>query len=102
LFRRFSQIDAGVTGGPGSALGWAWMGFVASFAGSPTTARALRALGRSTGFWWKYFDVLLNRRPGACDVASGLFFLGCKADKTLGERAIVRAYRGLVPTPRPR
>jgi hypothetical protein len=78
LLEEFEEVDAGVAVGPATALAWAWEHFVGSFAVSMQGRRAALVVGRLTGFWLKYFDLLLANRPNAFRSASCFYFLGRK------------------------
>ena len=39
------------------------------------------------GFWVKYLDEFLVRRPGGIDAASGTFFLGTRRETPVPDRA---------------
>ena len=96
LFRTFEEIASGVLDGPGTALAWSWHYFLLSFARSRRARKVLQVAGRVSGFWPKYFDAILCRRPGAFDAASGVYFLGRKSERVLSDRELVAGYRGLV------
>jgi SAM-dependent methyltransferase len=98
LFRYFSEIARGVAVGPGTALLWSFRYFARSFARSHRTAALLDRSVALAFFWLKHFDRRLNSRPGAADAASGLWFLGRKADEPVHDREIVDDYRGLLPS----
>jgi hypothetical protein len=93
LFRSFELIEMGPVGGPGQALGHLWENFLLSW----FTSRPLRAVmligARLTGFWCKYMDRFLNKRPQAMHGAFGLFFLGRRADRALTDREVTDACR---------
>ena len=78
LFRRFEEVERGVSVGPGSALAWSIMYFFRAFAWNRMSMFALSALARLLFFWLKYFDHLLARRPGGRDAAAGFYFIGVK------------------------
>ena len=93
LFRSFELIEMGPVGGPGQALGHLWENFLVSW----FTSRPLRAVmligARLTGFWCKYMDRFLNKRPQAMHGAFGLFILARRAERTLGDREVTEACR---------
>ncbi len=93
LFRRFSEVDSGVTCGPGMALAWSYTYFLRSFARGRRTRHLLNFFASLTSFWLKYFDAYLVDRPGAIAAASGYYFLGRKSDVTLADRDLVQAYK---------
>jgi glycosyltransferase involved in cell wall biosynthesis/SAM-dependent methyltransferase len=94
LFRKFSEVESGVTCGPGMALAWAYQYFLLSFCRRRATRVLARGFARSTAFWLKYLDRYLEENPGALDAASGYYFLGRKSEETLADRELVRLYRG--------
>lgn len=96
LFRDFEEIDSGIACGPGMALGWAWQYFLTSFARTKRTRTLANAVARGTGFFWKYFDPWLAKRPGAYDAASGFYFLGRRSHARLSDRQLIPQYRGAV------
>jgi SAM-dependent methyltransferase len=94
LFRRFEEVLSGPVGGPGMALGWSYKFFLLSFASSHRVRLALTVIAHLTGFWLKYFDYFLIRRPGAMDAAAGFGFLGRKSDRVLTDREVIAGYHG--------
>jgi SAM-dependent methyltransferase len=96
LWRFFDEIDSGAQCGPAMALLWSIEYFFRAFVGesrllSAMVARAV-ALG---GFWLKYLDDFLVRRPGGIDAASGTFFLGSRRETAVADREIVAGFRGI-------
>jgi len=94
LFRRFSEIESGVVGGPGMALAWSYRYFLLSFTKSRTMRRIITAFSHITSFWLRYFDKHLGKKPGAYDAASGYYFLGKRESNSLSDKEIVQMYRG--------
>ena len=94
LMRDFEEIDSGVACGPGMALAWAWRYFLLSFARHRHARMLATAVARGTGFWLKYFDRFLAKRPGAYDAASGFYFIGRLSQHRLTDRQLVHLYRG--------
>ena len=92
LFRNFSEIQAGSTGGPGMALAWSWQYFLRSLAGTSRAQMFLTMLGRLTSFYMKYFDYLSKYSPAAYDASSGFYFMGRKSKAVLSDRDLVRFY----------
>jgi len=93
LFRRFEEIDAGPAVGPGSALAWSVVYFIASFARNRRVRRMLSAAGRVMFFWLRWFDRLLET-DAAHDAASGFYFLGRRSDVVLSDQELIAQYRG--------
>ena len=95
LFRKFEEVASGVTCGPGMALAWAYQYFLLSFVQSKPARALAVAFARLTGFWLKYLDYYLIRKPGALDAASAYYFLGVKARLSMTDREIIGQYRGI-------
>lgn len=93
LFRHFSEIDSGIGCGPGMALASAYRYFLLSFAKTKTVRFILSTMANLISFWLKYFDYISVGRPAALDAASGLFFLGRKADEVLADNALLKLYK---------
>jgi SAM-dependent methyltransferase len=93
LFRQFSEVDSGVTCGPGMALAWSYTHFLRSFAHGRRTRHLLNLFGSFTAFWLKYFDAYLVKQPAAIVAASGYYFVGRKSDVTLSDRDLVHTYK---------
>jgi len=94
LFRHFTEIDSGVSCGPGMALAWSWTYFALSL----TTSRAGRAIAYAitslTSFWLKYLDKYLVKRPAALDAASGYYLMARRSDQILSDRELITLYKG--------
>ena len=95
LFRKFIEIDRGLTAGPGVTLLWAWCYFLRSFFGHAGLAKAAVMFGRITGMWLLPLDRFLAKKAGSYDACSGTYFLGAKADKVLGYKDLLNSYRGI-------
>lgn len=78
LFRRFEQLDAGVSGGAGVATIWSLRYLARALGAGSTLAGAVAA----PFFWLRFLDPFTASRVGA-DAASGIFFFGRKSDKVL-------------------
>lgn len=94
LYRRFSQISAGATGGPGMALAWSIRHFLMSFAGPRWARDSIKVLTSCLFFWLKYFDFFLARTRAGLDAASGTFFLGQKSAQILPDSELSAFYQG--------
>ena len=98
LWRHFDELRSGAQCGPGMALVWSVEYFLQAFAGNHRLARGLVSrIVTLAGFWLKYFDDFLARRPAGVDAASGTFFLGRRREEPIPDREIVRAFRGVPP-----
>lgn len=86
LFRRFEEIAAGRTGGPGVGLAWSLKGFVRALTGSDQAGKVAAA---SVG-WLRWFD---RRSRKAEDFAAGVFFLGRRSETTLRPSDMPAYYR---------
>jgi SAM-dependent methyltransferase len=107
LWRWFDEIESGAESGPAAALLRAIEHFFRSFLGESRLARpTIRQTVALAGFWLKYLDHLLVRRPGGIDAASATFFLGTRRETPLPDRVIVAGFRGIavdgqrLPAPR--
>jgi SAM-dependent methyltransferase/uncharacterized protein YbaR (Trm112 family) len=94
LFRRFGELDSGISGGPGVALAWSARYFLLSFCGRRWSRAAVSGFSRLAFFWLKYFDYYLVDRPAALDAAAAFYFLGEKTDRPLPDRELIASYRG--------
>ena len=95
LFRNFDEIERGVSAGPASVLVWAILYLVMSIMPGWRSRLIAKAMVRLVFGWIKYADYLLARRPGACDGASGLYFVGTnRKTSTLAAGELVADYRG--------
>jgi SAM-dependent methyltransferase len=95
LFRRFTEIESGAACGPGTALAWAYTYFLLSFTESRQNAKWVRLFAHFTSFFWKYFDLVLEKKGPALDAASGLYFLGRSSETELSDKELIALYRGL-------
>ncbi len=92
LFNNFDEIDSGLTGGPGMALGWSWQYFLRSFGVSQQSQFILTLIARLTSFHLKYFDYLVRNKSTAYDSASGFYFMGRKNLHVISDKEIVHIY----------
>jgi len=89
LFRNFTLIQSGSSGGAGTQLLWS----IDYFARALFRSRAMGKLAKLGFFWLQYFDRMISERH-TLDTASGTYFLGRKSHESLHARDIVRYYRG--------
>src|SRR3569833_1135941 len=89
LFRRFEEIDSGIIGGPGTVAVWA----VQYLAGALFSSYKIGKMASVPFFWLRYLDRWANPKF-ASDGASGIYYLGRKAEAALGPHDIVSEYRG--------
>lgn len=94
LFQNFTELESGITVGPGAALAWSLRYFFLSFCGSVPTRRVVGGLSRIAFSWLKYFDYFLAHRPGALDAASAFYFLGRRSPVPLDDRTLLADYHG--------
>ena len=95
LFRYFSEIKRGASGGPGMALAWSYRYFLLSFVQNPLLRNIIKVFSNFTSFFLKYFDRYLNKKAGSFDAASGYFFIGKKNATAIADTDIVKTYKGL-------
>jgi SAM-dependent methyltransferase len=94
LMNRFNEIDAGIVGGPGTALVWSIADFFKGFSSHPRISSGLSMVARIMFFWLKYFDYLMRDNPHALNAASGTYFYGSKSDHTVTAVEIISRYNG--------
>jgi SAM-dependent methyltransferase len=94
LFRRFTEVSSGAVAGAGTALAWAYSYFLASFVGAGRLRTAAMMFARMTAAPLKYFDPLFSKTSSNLDAASGLYFLGRRAETAIGDRELLQQYRG--------
>jgi SAM-dependent methyltransferase len=94
LFRRFGQIDAGISAGSGVALLWAIRHFVRSLGGG----RKVSILA-SLPFFWLRFLGNNARSQAVADAASGVYFLGRKSERELSPCDIVKYHAAPARSP---
>lgn len=90
LFRRFEEIESGVSGGAGSALLWSIRYFIRAVTGSPR----LGAAAVVPLFWLRFFDGSSREQA---DAAAGVYFFGRKSAADLGPADILDFYYGSPP-----
>jgi SAM-dependent methyltransferase len=94
LFRDFTEIESGISCGPGTALAWSMQYFGLSFFRGRRARAAVNGLARLLLFWLKYFDFYLAKREPAFDAASAFYFLGRKATTPISDEQLVASYQG--------
>ena len=90
LFKRFVEIEVGISAGPMSALRWSIEHAAKSLFRSKLAAWLLRPFTLPLG-WIEQFSPA-NRY--ALDACSGSYFIGRKSDRTATPREIIAAYKG--------
>jgi SAM-dependent methyltransferase len=99
LFRGFDEVDAGPVGGPGEALAWSVSYFISAFARSDVTRARIRAATTLLTLPLRWSDRLLEGGRGTADAASGTYFIGLRAERSLSDEEIVAAYAGSIANP---
>jgi SAM-dependent methyltransferase/uncharacterized protein YbaR (Trm112 family) len=94
LFRKFEEIDSGAGSGTGMALAWSYRAFLASLTRSKLLSKAIELLVRLTAFPFKYLDYMSIDNPATLDSASTYYFMGKKSDRILGDRELIKLYKG--------
>jgi len=87
LFKRFSEISAGPIGGAGVALVWSIRYFARALGAGDKLSRLI-----SLPFFWIRFLDTFARGRAVADAASGVFFLGRKADQAIDPHAMPKYY----------
>lgn len=96
LFRMFEEIDRGVAVGPATSLLWALRYFGRALPRHGGLMVRLADFAVScAAFWLVYLDRRLIHHDGAYDAASGVYFLGRRAEQPVSDREIVADYRGV-------
>lgn len=90
LFKRFSEIEVGISAGPMSSLRWSVEHAAKSLFRTKVAAWALRPFTLPLG-WIEQFS---SSNGYALDACCGTYFIGRKSDRTLTAREIIAAYRG--------
>lgn len=88
LFRRFEQIDAGLSGGPGVAMQWSARSLARALGAPPAVAGVLAA----PFFWLRFLDRFTLGRRGL-DAAAGVYFLGRRSETALSPKDMIDYYR---------
>ncbi len=96
LFRNFRELDSGAVAGPGMALACSYECFLVALVKGKSAQRVARLFASLTAWHLKYFDYLIIDRPAARDAASGLYFMGEKADHALTDRELLAKYDGAI------
>ncbi len=87
LFRRFSEVSAGPTGGAGVALVWSIRYFSRALGAGDKLSRLISL----PFFWIRFLDVFARGRA-VSDGASGFFFLGRRAEQAIQPHAMPKYY----------
>lgn len=90
LFKRFEEIDVGVSAGPMSVLRWSIEHAFRSLFRSKYPALLVRPLTIPLG----WIDQFSPNNRYALDGCSGSYFIGRKSTRTATPREIIQAYRG--------
>jgi uncharacterized protein YbaR (Trm112 family) len=95
LFCGFDRIALQPMGGPGHALGHAWESFWICMSDNRILRGGLYGFARLTGFAFKYFDLVLNKRAHAVHVPFALLFVGRKRERALTLREVIGDVKGM-------
>jgi SAM-dependent methyltransferase len=87
LFKRFSEISAGPIGGAGVALIWSIRYFSRALGAEDKLSRLISL----PFFWIRFLDRFASGRAVA-DAASGVFFLGRRAERAIDPHAMPKYY----------
>ncbi len=96
LFRMFATIETGITAGPAVTLLWSLAYFARSFGRTRTTQLTLEKLALILFAWLKRLDRRMVDWPTATDGASGVYFIGVRAEQPVDDREVLAAYRGAI------
>jgi uncharacterized protein YbaR (Trm112 family)/SAM-dependent methyltransferase len=78
LLRKFKEIDAGISAGPGVALAWSIKFFLRSLFKNKTLQIIMEILTGLLFFWLKYIDYLTVNNNASYEAASSYYFIGRK------------------------
>jgi SAM-dependent methyltransferase len=87
LFKRFSEIEAGPIGGAGVALVWSIRYFTRALGAGDKLSRLI-----SLPFFWIRFLDAVTRGRAVADAASGVFFLGRRAEQAIDPHTMPKYY----------
>ncbi|SFL99576.1 Methyltransferase domain-containing protein [Bradyrhizobium sp. NFR13] len=87
LFKKFTEIDAGAVSGAGIGLLWSIRYFSRTLGAGDKFSR----LFTLPFFWLRYFD-RLGRSRARADAASGVYFMGRRAERAIRPREMPRYY----------
>lgn len=94
LFHEFTELDAGMTAGPATALVWSIENFLLAFARRTALRKGLKLLSRLVFSPLKYLDYWLVHNDAAMDGASCTYFFGVRADHPVADEDIIHRYVG--------
>lgn len=92
LFKRFEQLDVGISAGPMSVLRWSIEHALRSMFRTKYLALLVRPLTIPLG----WIDQFSPNNAYALDACSGSYFIGRKSSRTATAREIVAQYRGAI------
>ncbi|AWV99851.1 methyltransferase domain-containing protein [Arcticibacterium luteifluviistationis] len=94
LFRKFEEIDSGVSAGTGVALGWSIKYFLYSLSDQKFIRLFFKIASSLLLFWLKYIDLIIKNNMGSYDAASAFYFVGRKSKEVLSDKELVKLYKG--------
>lgn len=95
IFRRFIEIDSGISTGPASVLIWSIEYFLLSWTSSVAWRRIAKAVARVLFGWLTVLDLILARKVAAFDGAGGFYFVGKRSEhQVVSAREMIAYYRG--------
>lgn len=94
LFRRFEEVDSGVTCGSGMALRWSYRYFLRNLTHYKPLRAAADMFAVATSRWISRFDRELKDTPAMYDAASAFYFLGRRSETAISDQEILASYRG--------
>ena len=90
LFRKFDCLDSGVTAGPGTVL----FQLLRYAMGAVFSNRKIGSMMAAPFFWLRFIDRLSNRQHSS-DAASGVYFLGRRAETALRPSDMPSQFKGV-------
>ena len=96
LFRKFIEIESGVSAGTGVALAWSLKYFFRSLFNNKVIIIFFEITIRILFFWLKYIDYLTVNNNGTFDASSSYYFIGKKQENyTLSDNELLNQYKGV-------
>jgi len=94
LFRRFKEVESGMSLGPGAAAALVLKSLLLSLSDARSWRLVAYPLGLVLTLPFKLLDYLTRHTRSALDGASAVFFFGRKTQEPLSDRALIASYRG--------
>ncbi len=94
LFRKYKEIDSGISAGSGVALAWSIKYFLFSLSNQKSLRFIFKMISSVLFFWLKYVDLITKNNKGSYDGASAFYFIGQKSHEVLTDKQLIKQFRG--------